>query len=102
MLKTISMTLAGAALLATPALAAQEREQRTTGVSYQDLDLTSEDGRKELDSRIEGAAKEVCGMGERSTGSNMASRESRKCYRDAKRQLEEHFADVIEDLRRGG
>ncbi len=102
MLKTFSMTLVGVALLAAPALAAQEGEARTTGVSYSDLDLSTEDGRKELDNRIEDAAKEVCGMNERSTGSNMATRESRQCFRNAKRQLEEHFASVIEDERRGG
>lgn len=102
MLKTVSMALAGAALLASPAVAATETEQRTTGVSYQDLDLSTEQGRKELNDRIEDAAKEVCGYGERATGSNMTSTESRRCFRDAKRQLDRHFADIVEDMRRGG
>ena len=102
MLKTISIALAGAALIAAPAMAAQETETRTTGVTYNDLDLSTENGRQELDNRIDDAAKQVCGMGERATGSNMATRESRQCYRDAKRQLERHFAQVIEDQARGG
>lgn len=102
MLKTISIAMAGAALLAAPAISAQEGEARTTGVAYSDLDLSTEDGRDELDRRIDKAAKEVCGADEVQVGSRMASRESRRCYRNAKDQLEQHFAEVIEDQQNGG
>ncbi|GAA0265965.1 hypothetical protein GCM10009127_01680 [Alteraurantiacibacter aestuarii] len=102
MIKTITLALASAALFAAPAASAAERETRTTGVTHTDLDLTTEDGRAELDRRIESAAKNVCGMNERATGSNMTSREARTCYRDAKRQLDNHFAEIIDDQRRGG
>lgn len=102
MLKKITFALAGAALLAAPAVSAQERDTRTTGVTVTDLDLNTEEGREELDRRIDDAAKEVCGMGERSLGSNIATRESRQCYRDAKRQMDRHFAQLIEDQHRGG
>ncbi len=99
--KSLVLALAGVALAAAPATA-QQHETRTTGVSYDDLDLSSEEGRDELDRRIDRAAKEVCGMGERQTGSNMSSRESRSCYRDAKRQLNDHFAEVIRENQLGG
>lgn len=102
MYKNITLALAGAALLAAPAVSAQERDTRTTGVTVTDLDLSTDEGRAEMDRRIENAAKEVCGMGERSIGSNIATRESRQCYRDAKRQMERHFAQLVEDQRRGG
>jgi len=95
MLKTISLSLAGAALLAAGSVSAQERDTRTTGVTHQDLDLSTEQGRAELNRRIDDAAKQVCGMNERSLGSNIATRESRECYRTAKRDLERHFAEVL-------
>ncbi len=106
MFKTISgapafAILAAAALAASPALA-QERDTRTTGVSYQDLDLSTEAGRAELAQRIDDAARHVCGMGERSVGSNIVSRESRDCFRAAKRELEQHFAGVIERRNHAG
>jgi UrcA family protein len=99
MFKAISLALAtvslGAALtLAVPA-AAQQRDTRTTGVTYADLDLATEEGRAELDRRIDYAARQVCGMSERTIGSNIVTRETRTCFRDAKRQLEQHFAGVI-------
>ncbi len=102
MLKNITLALAGVALIAAPAVSAQERDTRTTGVSYTDLDLNTDEGTTELDRRIDNAAKEVCGMGERQTGSHMVSRDARSCYRDAKRQLDQHFAQVVEEQRRGG
>lgn len=95
MLKTISLSLAGAALLAAGSVSAQDRDTRTTGVTHQDLDLSTEQGRTELNRRIDNAAKQVCGMNERSLGSNIATRESRTCYRAAKRDLERHFAQVL-------
>ncbi len=98
----LALALAGAVAITTPAYAAQERDTRTTGVTHADLNLATEEGREELDRRIERAAKSVCGMDERATGSNMRTRESRNCYRDAKRQLDRHFADLIEEQNLGG
>jgi UrcA family protein len=95
MFKAISLALATVALsLAGPA-AAQQRDTRTTGVTYQDLDLSTEQGQAELARRIEYAARQVCGMGEREIGSNIVSRETRACFRNAKRDLDQHFAGII-------
>ncbi|TIX49299.1 UrcA family protein [Alteraurantiacibacter aquimixticola] len=96
------MALASAALLAAPAVSAAEGEQRTTGVEYSDLDLTSEAGRKELDRRIDEAAREVCGVDEIRVGTRLPSREARDCYRDAKRQLDRHVAQLVQQEARGG
>ena len=95
MFKAIAFTLATAALAIAGPAAAQERDTRTTGVNQQDLDLSTADGQAELTRRIEYAARQVCGMNERAVGSNIVSRETRTCFRDAKRQLEQHFAAVI-------
>ena len=102
MFKTISIGLASFALVAAPAVSAQGDDTRTIGVTYNDLDLSSEDGREELNRRIDRAAKDVCGASEVQVGSRMPSREARRCYRDAKRQLEQHFAQVIEDQQNAG
>lgn len=102
MLKSISIALAGAALLAAGTVSAQQRDTRTTGVTYQDLDLATEAGRTELDRRIDNAARQVCGMHERSVGSNIVTRESRECYRSAKRELDRHFAQVLANQARAG
>ncbi|MCL6249977.1 UrcA family protein [Altererythrobacter sp. KTW20L] len=102
MFKTISIALAGAALLATGSVAALERDTRTTGVTYRDLDLATEEGRNELNRRIDSAAKQVCGMNERQTGSHIVPRDARECYRNAKRDLQSHFARVLADGARAG
>ena len=94
--RTVSAALAAAALLASATAAhAQQRDTRTTGVTHQDLDLTTEEGRSELNRRIDSAAKQVCGVNERQVGSNIMSRETRNCYRSAKRNLERHFAEML-------
>lgn len=102
MFKTISIALAGAALLATGSVAAQERDTRTTGVTHRDLDLATEEGRTELNRRIDNAARQVCGMNERQVGSNIVPRDARECYRNAKRELERSFAQVLADGARAG
>ncbi|HZF45332.1 MAG TPA: UrcA family protein, partial [Sphingomonadaceae bacterium] len=61
-------------------------------VSYKDLDLTTEQGQKELDRRIDGAAREVCGMNEERTGTRIVSSDARKCYKEARKQLENRLA----------
>lgn len=102
MLKTVSIALAAAAMLASVGVAAQERDTRTAGVVYRDLDLATVEGRAELDRRIDNAAKEACGVRERQVGSNIMTRESRECYRNAKRDLERHFAQMIDNRSRAG
>ena len=99
---SLTMAAAGAALFAAPAFAEEERETQTVGVQFADLDLATEDGRKELDRRIDHAARTACGMDERATGSNMADRTSRKCYRDTKSQMTDHFAKLVNQQNLGG
>ena len=61
-MKTIT-TLAAAlvATLAAPALAQDGPAPRSVAVSYADLDLASEAGRRSFDNRLRQAVREVCG-----------------------------------------
>ena len=89
-----SLALAlGAAVLAAP-LAAKD-EAPTVGVHYGDLDLTSAEGQRKLDIRLERAARDVCGMDERMTGSHLRADHSRVCYREARRNLDQQYAQLV-------
>lgn len=109
-MKTRSIsTLVGSALAAaamsmtfTPAALAQEAQPRTVGVTHSDLDLTTAEGVAELDRRIDRAAKEVCGFDEVAVGTRLRSRETTACYRDAKRQLDRQFAQIVRNAQRDG
>lgn len=96
----LALALSGAAL--TPAAMATDTEERTVSVSHSDLDLTTEEGQAELDRRIDRAAEQACGFGEMTLGTRARTREARDCYRQAKRQLERQFAEVVSNAQRGG
>ena len=104
MMKFATLALVSASLIATPiaASAATSGEQRTTGVTYSDLDLSTEQGRAELDRRIDNAARQVCGMDDAVLGTRLPGRQERQCYREAREQLDRHFARVIEQNRGQG
>lgn len=104
MLKTFTLAIAGTttALVATPANAEPATETHSVGISFRDLDLSSEAGREELDRRVENAAKEACGMNEHEVGSRISSREARRCVEKAKRDMAEFVAEVTSDKQSGG
>lgn len=97
---TLALALSGAAL--APAALAADAEQRTVTVSHTDLDLTTEEGLAELDRRIDRAAEQACGFNDTTLGTRTRTREARDCYRQAKRQLERQFAEVVSNAQRGG
>ena len=92
----------GAMLIAAPALPGGDNETSQSNVTYDDLDLSTEAGRKELDQRIKIAARKSCGIGRHSTGSRAISREQRRCVSSATRQAKSAMAPVIEEQRLGG
>ncbi|RIV86532.1 UrcA family protein [Aurantiacibacter zhengii] len=97
----IGSALAAAAMtLAATGVSAQDEQTRAASVSHADLDLSTAEGVRELDRRIDSAAREVCGFGEVELGSRIPSRETRQCYRTAKRQLDRQFAQIVEDAQR--
>lgn len=78
-----SLFIAAAAAAALPAAAVAQPigQTRTVSVSYDDLDLGTEAGRKTLHSRIDGAVDRVCGY--RSSSSLMEMTIYRNCRRQA-------------------
>lgn len=90
------------AALALTVPAAAEQVTTSVGVAYDDLDLATEAGQKELDARLEKAAKSVCGLDEARTGTRLASADARRCYRDARGKLDQQFASVIRRQAAGG
>lgn len=88
--------LSGLLLAAQPVIAA------TVAVKYDDLDLATEQGRKALDQRIDKAAETVCGADESEVGSRIASRETRACIRQAKREIEKSLARLTGEEKAGG
>ena len=52
----------GAMLIAAPALAGADNQTSQSNVTYEDLDLSTEAGQKELDQRITIAARKTCGL----------------------------------------
>ncbi len=77
-------------------LAAQPVLAESVTVTYDDLDLSSEAGQKELDHRIDNAARKVCGLDQKDVGSLIPSREARDCYRDARKQIEKRVATLTQ------
>jgi UrcA family protein len=103
MKRASSLALIAAALAVTPVGAqAQQQERRVVTVTHDDLDLTTEAGRDELERRIDRAARDVCGMEERVTGSRLPPSSVKRCYKQAKRQIGERFAQIMETGARGG
>lgn len=97
---TLALALSGMAL--TPAMATTDTEERTVAVSHSDLDLSTEEGMAELDRRIDRAAEQACGFGDQTLGTRARTREARDCYRQAKRQLDRQFADIVSEAQLGG
>ncbi|WP_271078080.1 UrcA family protein [Aurantiacibacter sp. MUD61] len=83
-----------AAALATPATAQDPGETVTVYVEYSDLDLSTEQGRDTLHVRLRDAAKEVCGMDIRVTGSTLPTAEARACYYEKLQSFEREFASA--------
>lgn len=95
---TFSSALA-AALLCGPAMAADDA--RSVEVRYHDLDLTTAAGVSELDRRLDEAAKSVCHIDQVATGTRIASREARACYKETKEQLSANVAVAAAKKSRG-
>lgn len=91
-MQSLALALAAAGLAAP---VAAEDETPTVGVRYSDLDLTSEAGQRQLDLRLERAVREVCGMNETAVGSRLPSPRSRECYREARRDLDRQYAQLL-------
>jgi len=95
-------TIFAFAAVAASLLATQPAFADAIAVRYKDLDLTTASGKKELNRRVDSAARKVCGYDERIVGSRMIPREARECYQGARKQLEKSLAQLIEKSAAGG
>ena len=101
-MKTPLIALAAAATLMTsgPAIAGQTGDDMV--VRYNDLNLSSTQGQKTLERRIDAAAKKYCRVGAQRSGTRINNSQAGKCYREAKRLARQQFAEVADDNRLGG
>lgn len=83
-------------------LAGQPAFAETAAINLDDLDLSTAQGKAELDRRVHKAARHVCGMQDVIVGSRIIPAETRKCYKDALRQIEKSLAAVTEKKAAGG
>lgn len=91
-MQSLALALA-AAFVAAPAAAADEPP--VVRVHYGDLDLTSSAGQRQLDLRLERAAREVCHVDDKVIGSHLRSPHARECYREARRDLDRQYAQLV-------
>ena len=102
MLKTPLFAAAiGMALITAPAFA-DESESRSVAVKYKDLDLSSAEGQKELDRRIDRAAAEVCDANRIMTGTRLRSQERLQCADEARASIQKQIAQKTGNDSLGG
>ncbi|MGB7373568.1 UrcA family protein [Pontixanthobacter sp.] len=97
-MKKTCMSLAAMGLLTatTPVYA------ESIAIEYRDLNLATIQGQDVLERRIDRAARKVCGLGNRKSGTRIPSPEIRECYDQAKRQGSQQMATLVDDERLGG
>ena len=86
----IALAALGATLVSAPAFA------ESISVKYKDLDLSTAEGQRSLDSRIEAAARKVCGFNELTVGTRIPDKEARDCVAEAHRKLQKQVAMLAE------
>lgn len=91
----------GVALLAVPATAGED-QGNSMQVTYGDLDLSTDSGKKELEARLTRAARQVCEVDRKQTGTRMVTSEQRRCLARAKKDSKELAARIISENQLGG
>ena len=88
----VAIAALGATLTASSAMAGSADDKKSrVEVSYNDLDLATEAGRKELSNRFDKAARDMCGVDEDGAGSRYA----RDCYKRTSGSLEQQVAMIV-------
>lgn len=92
----VAAALLGLALTATPAFADQNTEATRVRVEYKDLDLTTAAGQRQLERRLDAAAREACGYNQRVTGTRLPDAHARTCYHQARTRAKDVMATAID------
>ena len=87
---------------ALPASASAEPVLRSHSVTYTDLDLSTQAGKRMLDRRIARTARTVCGMDDAVTGTRLRSADASACYDQAVRNTRMQIAQAAAAARKGG
>ncbi len=88
----VGLALGAAAAATTPAPAfAKEVEVR-----YSDLNLSTPEGQKKLDRRIDTAARTACGMNTSTTGSRLRSADATECYTKAREDVRNQVSGAVD------
>lgn len=93
-MRTIGLVLAAFAATTLTLAAAPAAMAADGQVSWKGLDLTTDAGRAELDSRIETAATQICDTGAM-TGSRVDRGPSRTCLADARSAIRSQLAKKL-------
>jgi UrcA family protein len=64
-------------------------------VKYDDLNLQTAKGQKELERRIDRSAREYCGLDRQHVGTRIAQKSARNCFSDARTAAREEMAGLI-------
>jgi UrcA family protein len=91
---TAILAAALAVAAAAPAVAATQ-VSTSTAVRYTDLDLSTADGQAQLDRRIDVAARAACGLDTVRTDTRMPSQPARRCYDEARSNVNRQVAELI-------
>ncbi len=92
--KTLAFSLLAAAIVATPATAQSDGGQSLT-VQFDDLNLSTPEGQKALDKRVETAAREVCGVDKKRTGTRIQSNARKQCLEQARASVKSQVAELV-------
>lgn len=100
-MKRFAMTLAALGLAGTaisPAFA-NTSETMTVQVPYDDINLASPEGQKQLDRRVDKAVRSVCRVQSQSSGSRILSLDAKACLAKARANVRQQVTTVTQ---RGG
>lgn len=97
----IATAALGLAFTASPALAGSN-EYQSMDVSYAGLDLSTIEGQRLLEQRVEIAARKVCGYDDRQVGTLIRSKEVRDCVANARASARQDVATILQERQRGG
>jgi len=90
----------GLVMTAAPVLAGPEAAPRME-VSTAGLDLSSAEGQRILDRRIDRAAREVCQVDRTRVGTRIRSQAARECLAKARASAQRQVAVIVEEQRGG-
>jgi UrcA family protein len=70
-------------------------------VRYSDLNLSTPEGQKKLDRRIDTAARSACGLNTSTTGSRLRSADATDCYAKARENVRKQVAGAVDKADNG-